>query len=101
MTMVSDDSVGPTADQQTHRPDELEDWLTDLRINLNDDPPDWLTPMDDPADPGPEPAAPPAAEDHPVPATGTPAQPEQPERPDGDLKDDRPAPRVGRHRAAE
>lgn len=96
MTMVSDDSVGPAADQQP--PDELEDWLTDLRITLNDDPPGWLTPMDDTTDPDPEPAAPPAAKDHPAPATGTTAQPEQP---DGNLEGDRPAPRVGRHRAAE
>jgi hypothetical protein len=98
MTMVSDDSVGPAADQQP--PDELEDWLTDLRINLSDDPPGWLTPMDDTTDPDPEPepVASPATEDHAVPAIGTTAQPDQP---DANLEDDRPAPRVGRHRAAE
>jgi hypothetical protein len=95
---VPDDSVDPTADQQARRPDELEDWLTDLRVTLND-PPDWLTPQDDAADPDPEPtAAPPPAEDHPLPDTSAP--PHSAPR-DGNPKDDRPSPAVGRHRAAE
>ena len=52
-----DHSVDPAADQQTGRPDELEDWLTDLRVTLNDDPPDWLTLEDDIADAAVAPAA--------------------------------------------
>jgi hypothetical protein len=94
-----DDSVDPTADQQTRRPDELEDWLTDLRVTLSHDPPDWLTPEDDIADPPPGLAAVPLpTEDHPVPANGTPARRA---RRNGSLKGDPPGPAVGRHRAAE
>lgn len=95
-----DGSVDPAADQQARRPDELEDWLTDLRVNLGEDPPDWLTPPDDIADPAPGPAAaPPPTEEHPVPDTGTPTDPA---RCDGNLKGDPPqVPAVGRHRAAE
>ncbi len=85
---VPDDSVGAT-DQETRRPDELEDWLTDLRVTLNDDPPGWLTPEDEAADP--DSVSPP-------PAAGTPAHSA---RADGDLKNDPPSPIVGRHRAAE
>jgi hypothetical protein len=93
-----DDSVDPTADQQTRRPDELEDWLTDLRVTLGDDPPGWLTPEDDAADPAPGPAAaPPPSEDHAVPDTGKLAHTAGP---DGNLKGDPPGPAVGRHRAA-
>ncbi len=70
MTTTSpDDSVEPGAGEQTRRPDELEDWLTDIRVNLNDDPPDWLTPEDDVTDPAGDPAAS-AAEVHPVPTVG-------------------------------
>lgn len=94
-----DDSVDPTDDQQTRRPDELEDWLTDLRVTLSDDPPDWLTPEDDIADPAPGLAAVPLPiEDHPVPDSGTPARSAHP---NGSPKGDPPGPAVGRHRAAE
>ena len=95
---VPDDSVDPTADQQTGRPDELEDWLTDLRVTLNDDPPDWLTPEDDTADPARGRAAPPPTEDHTLPDTDTPPQSAPPAE---NAKVDRAAPAVGRHRAAE
>jgi hypothetical protein len=47
----SHDSQDPAADQQMRRPDELEHWLTDLRVRLGQDPPDWLRPdghTDDP-----------------------------------------------------
>jgi len=94
-----DDSVDPNVNQQTRRPDELEDWLTDLRLTLNDDPPDGLTPEDDIADPTPESeAVPPPTEDHPLPDRDTPAHPlHQTETPKGDAA----GPAVGRHRAAE
>lgn len=101
---VSDDSVDPTADQQTRRPDELEDWLSDLRVTLSDDSPDWLARGDVTADPASDPATPGPAtpsqstEDRPMPDTGPPAQSG---RLDRHVKDDRPSPAVGRHRAAE
>jgi hypothetical protein len=69
-TTAPNDSVDPSAGEQTRPVDELEDWLTDIRVNLNDDPPDWLTPEDDIADPDHEPAAAPAPEDHPAPTVG-------------------------------
>jgi hypothetical protein len=87
---VPDDSVDPTANQQTGRPDELEDWLTDLRVTLNDDPPDWLTPEDDTADAAPGPAAPPPTD-----------TPPQSAPPDENAKDHGATPAVGRHRAAQ
>jgi hypothetical protein len=65
-----DDSLDPTPDQQPHRPDELEDWLTDLRVNLSDDPPGWVTPEEDGANPLPEPASAPSDEDGPAQAVG-------------------------------
>ena len=94
--MVPDDSVDPTADQQTRRPDELEDWLTDLRVTLKNDPPDWLIPEDDTDGPGPTTAPP--TEDHSLPAPGTPPPSAHP---DGNLLDNPPSPAVGRHRATE
>jgi hypothetical protein len=70
-TTAPNDSVDPGAGEQTRRADELEDWLTDIRVNLNDDPPDWLTPAEDIADPDSEPAdTPPTSDDHPAPTVG-------------------------------
>jgi hypothetical protein len=69
-TTAPDGSVDPSAAEQTHQADELEDWLTDIRVNLNDDPPDWLTPEDDAADADGEPAATQAPEDRPLPTVG-------------------------------
>jgi hypothetical protein len=97
--MAQGDSVDLTEDQQTHRADELEDWLTDLRVTLSDDPPDWLTPEDDIADPAPGPAAVPSlTDDHPVADSGTPARSVPPNE---SLNGGPPVPGVGRHRAAE
>jgi hypothetical protein len=69
-TTAHDDSVDPSAGESTRPADELEDWLTDIRVNLNDDPPDWLTPEDDVADPDQETSAAPAPVDHRVPTVG-------------------------------
>jgi hypothetical protein len=93
------DSDNLTAEQQTRRADELEDWLTDLRVTLSDDPPDWLTREDDIEDPAPGLAAValPAA-DRPVPEGGTTVRSA---RPNESLEGDPPGPAVGRHRAAE
>jgi hypothetical protein len=46
-TTGSHDSLDRVAGRQAPRPDELEDWLTGIRVNLSDDPRDWLTPEDD------------------------------------------------------
>ena len=72
-----DHSVDPAAVQHSGPADELENWLTDIRVNLNDDPPDWLTPEDDTTDPDHQPG---------TPTRSTP--------PNGE-------PVVGRHRAAD
>ena len=89
------DSVDPTAS----RADELEDWLTDLRINLSDDPPGWITPDDDIDDRSPEPSAkPPTGKNRPEQETGT---ADRSTNPGQSLKADPPRPAPGRHRAAE
>ena len=97
-TTASHDSVDPAAGQQTRRTDELEHWLTDLRVNLSEDTPDWLTPVGDSDDlPALEPSTvPPAAEDHSEPGSGTAASSTDPGR---SLKDNPPGPAAGRHRA--
>jgi hypothetical protein len=88
-----------TADQQTRRADELEDWLTDLRVTLSDDPPDWQTPEDDIADPAPRlPAVPLPTADRPAPEGGTKVRSAHP---NVNLEGDPPRPAVGRHRAAD
>lgn len=98
-TARDDDPVDPTADQQARRPDALEDWLTDLRVTLSDDPPDWLTPDDDIPEPTPGSGATPLPTgDQPPPDDGTPA-PSTP--PDGSGNGEPPQPPVGRHRAVE
>lgn len=98
-TTAHNDPVDPTTEQHTRRADELEDWLTDLRVNLNHDPPDWLTPEEDMADPAPGPAAAtPPTQGHPVPDTRT---PDRSASPKPNLEDDPPRPAVGRHRAAD
>jgi hypothetical protein len=100
MTATADnDSVDPSADQQTRRADELEDWLTDLRVNLDHDPPDWLTPAEGTAGPTlGSTAATPATRGHPVVDTRT---PDRAASPNANLEGDPPGPAVGRHRAAE
>ena len=81
------ESVDPAADERTGPADELEDWLTDIRVTLSDDPPDWLTPEDDSADPDHQPVA---ADRH-APDDGTPEGSAAPKA----------GPVVGRHRAAD
>ncbi len=96
---ASHDPIDPTAGQQARRPDELEDWLTDLRVNLGDDPPDWLTPVDDIADLAREPS--PVSlptEDPSEQEGGTAANSTGPSR---GLTGDPTGPAAGRHRAAD
>lgn len=98
-TTAHNDPVDPTADQHTRRADELEDWLTDLRVNLNEDPPDWLTPEEDIAGPAPgRTAATRPTEGQLVPDTET---PDRSASPSANLEGDPPRRAVGRHRAAE
>ena len=93
------DSVDPTAGQQVRRADELEDWLTDLRVNLSDDPPDWLTPVDDIDDVTPGLSTVPLpTEDDTGQERGTAASSTDPS---GSLIGDPTGPAAGRHRAAE
>jgi hypothetical protein len=71
-TAASHDSVDPTAGQQIGPPDELEHWLTDLRVNLSEDRPDWLTPQDGTNDPAPGlPTVLPPTEEHTEQDSGT------------------------------
>jgi hypothetical protein len=51
MSSASHHSIEPAAGKQVRRSDALESWLTDIRINLNHDPPDWLDAVVDPEDP--------------------------------------------------
>lgn len=83
-----DDSADRGAGQATRGADELEDWLSDIRVNLEDDPPGWLMPEDDIADGVREPT-------HAVPDSGMPAGA------NGGPGADSPGPAVGRHRAAD
>ena len=55
MTTMTNTAPDP-AGQRTGPADELEDWLTDIRVTLSDDPPDWLVSEDDTTDPDDEPA---------------------------------------------
>ena len=80
-------SVDLVADQHNGPADELENWLTDIRVTLKDDPPDWLAPEDDTTDPDHQPAA----ADHQRPDGGTPTRSAPP---NGEAA-------VGRHRAAD
>ena len=99
-TTASPDSLDPAADRQTRRTDELEHWLTDLRTNLNQDPPDWPGPQGDADDAaGGQPSPPPKPGRDPTgPRGGTPASPNDPNR---RVIDAPPGPAVGRHRAAD
>ncbi len=81
---ASPDSVEPTAGQPPPRPDELEHWLTDIRVNLGEDTQAWLESADDPDDPA---AARPA---------GLHATTDQSPR-----DEDEPRGHIGRHRAAD
>jgi hypothetical protein len=98
---ASHDSVDPAASRQARRTDELEHWLTDLRVNLSEDTADWLRAVGDSDDPassvGPSTVSPPT-EDHSGPDSGAVASSTDP---NGSLKDDPPGPAVGRHRAAD
>jgi hypothetical protein len=93
---ASHDSVDPTAGQQ-RRPDELEHWLTDLRVNLSEDSQAWLRPAGDAEQRASEsPIVPLLAGNHTRREPGTTAGSTNPGRsPEGDPP--RPAP--GRHRA--
>jgi hypothetical protein len=85
------DPVGSGADQPARHPDDIEDWVTDLRANLDDDPPGWLVAADDTDEQDPEPSRP---DERPKRRHGAPAaastQNNDPQRP-----------AIGRHRAAE
>jgi hypothetical protein len=97
---ASHDSVDPAAGRQARRTDELEHWLTDLRVNLSEDTADWLRPVgdsDDPAAVGLS-TVPPPTEDRSGPDRATAASSTDPS---GSLKGDPPGPAVGRHRAAD
>jgi hypothetical protein len=95
---ASPDPFDPAVVQQTRPADALEDWLTDLRVNLGDDPPDWLTPEDD-IDPAPSLSTVPLPTgDHPVRDSGTTARSADPS---GSRNSGPHRPAVGRHRAAE
>lgn len=97
-TTASHDSLDPTAGQQTRRPDELEHWLTDLRVNLSEDPPDWLTPADDTNDPPTEfSPLPLPTKDHTGQHSDTMVGATNP----SSLKGDPPGLAAGRHRAAD
>jgi hypothetical protein len=98
-TTASRNGGDPAAGRQTRRTDELEDWLTDLRVNLSEDTADWLRPVGDSADlaAGGLSTVPPAG-DQPGSDSGTAASSTDPSR---SLTDHHPAPFVGRHRAAD
>jgi hypothetical protein len=82
---VPHDSLDPTADQPAPRPDELEHWLTGIRVDLSDDTQAWLDPGGDTGDPADERS------------TGLHAAKDQ-----GAQEEREPSrPHIGRHRAAD
>jgi hypothetical protein len=93
---ASHDSVDP-AGQQVRRPDELEHWLTDLRVDLSEDNQAWLRPVGD-TDSGELSIVPHLAEDHSRRKPGTTASSTDPSR---SMEGDPPRPAAGRHRAAD
>jgi hypothetical protein len=96
---ASPDQVDPAAGRQGSRADELEHWLTDLRVNVSEDAQAWLRSSGDNDQPAGElPIAPPSAEDH---SGQEPAAEASPTDRSSGLKGDPPRPVVGRHRAAD
>ena len=99
MTTTASRGGDPAAGRQPRRRDELEHWLTDLRVNLSEDTADWLKPVgdsDDLAAGGLSTVLP--AGDQTGPDCGTAASSTDPSR---SRKDDPRGPAVGRHRAAD
>jgi hypothetical protein len=94
-TIASDDSVGP-ADQEVRRPDELEHWLTDIRVNLSEDTQAWLRPVGDTGHPADEPSIVALPTEDTERGSRTAASSTDPSR---SLDTDLPRPAVGRHRA--
>lgn len=93
---ASHDWVDPGGGQRRRQSDELEHWVTDLHVTLNDETDSWLTCEDDLGDL----ASPPLPV--PLPTTGddrrTTASSTDPR---GSLKGYPPGPYAGRHRAAD
>jgi hypothetical protein len=93
------DHVDPAAGRQGPRADELEHWLTDLRVNVSEDTQAWLRPDDDSDQPAGElPIVPPPTEDH---RDQDPAAAASPTDRSGSPKGEPSRPAVGRHRAAD
>jgi hypothetical protein len=61
---ASHDSIEPAAGHQVRRPDELEHWLTDIRVHLSEDTQAWLDPGSDTDEPAGEPPTRPAVGRH-------------------------------------
>lgn len=101
MTATAARDWGDPADgQQTRRTDELEDWLTDLRVNLSQDTAHWHGPVGDSDDLAARELStmPLPTEDQTGPENGTAASSTDPSR---HLNDHPPGPATGRHRAAD
>jgi hypothetical protein len=95
---ASPDSVDPIGGQRKRRTDELERWLTDLRVTVTDGTPDWLTLDGDRDDLAPASSVPLPTEDHPGHDSRTTAWSTDPSE---SLKDWPSGPYAGRHRAAD
>ena len=93
---ASHDSVDPAGGQRRRRTDELEHWVTDLHVTLNDGTDSWLTPEDDLDDLASAPLSvppPTTGDDSHTTAWST--------DPNGSLTGYPPGPYAGRHRAAD
>jgi hypothetical protein len=97
MTATSGDPVDAAAGRRRRRTDELEHWLTDLRVTLSDGTLDWLEGARDDLVPGPS-TMPPPTEDHTRRDSRTTARSADPK---GSLDGYRSRPAAGRHRAAD
>lgn len=96
---ASPDSVDPATGEQERRPDELEHWLTDLRVNLSEDTHAWLRPDSDTEQAAGElSGVPRCADGHSGREAGTTASSIDPS---GTLNGVPPRPVAGRHRAAD
>lgn len=96
---ASHDGIDPVGSQRRRRTDELEHWLTDLHVTLNDDTENWLTPEDDRDALAPAPSPVPLpTEDHIGHDSRSTARSTDPS---GSLAGYPPGPYAGRHRAAD
>jgi len=95
---ASHDWGDPVGGQPRRRTDELEHWLTDLRVTVTDGTRDWLAPDDDLGDLAPVSSVPLAAKNHTGRNSRTTAWSTDPS---GSTKDWPTAPYAGRHRAAD